>query len=597
MVRRIKEYLKKRAIKEQILVAMIMSTMLSAVLLGFILFSFSKRTIENNYQSANEHNLEVSGGIIDIYLKSFVELSRTLLNHQTFKTTLLSETNSGAYFSSTNSRILEHILIDLGEQSRYIQNITVVSCGGNILFQSKLNREAGNMQRYYKDNNILAADWVAAAEAAKGKEVFFGDNVLFDDGDETFSMVKKLNNPDNSRPMGYVVFNIKKTLFQKAFAKSGEAYATNRYLIIDRNVLTAGSDPAGQVVYFTGDDSQKALILHQYADQNNAVYLFSESHSDESGWEIVDIIEKRELSRDSSYIGWITVLVCAGMLLVCILISTKISRMITRPLLLLEKMIQRVGDGKYRVDAEFDESEAGRIGNQFKSMVNNNLDLHEKLLQSIIREQEAELLLLQSQINPHFLYNTLDSLYFMALIEEADDIAEMVLALSDTFKLSLNKGDKLIRVTDELDKIRAYIKIQNMRYGGRFRTEIEIDEELGREKMLTFILQPLVENAIYHGLEPKLEDECLIRIKGVREEKRMCFIISDNGVGIADLAKLNDGYGVSNIKARIGLFYGGEGEISFASTPGKGTEVTVRLPLIGDGEESGENYVSFGGSR
>ena len=212
-------------------------------------------------------------------------------------------------------------------------------------------------------------------------------------------------------------------------------------------------------------------------------------------------------------------------------------------------------------------------------MVNNNLELHERLLNSEIKEKEAELLLLQSQINPHFLYNTLDALYFMAVIDQADDVAEMVLALSDTFKLSLNKGNKLILVRDEMEKIKAYMKVQNMRYHNRFQFQVELEEEMLGNKMLTFILQPLVENAVYHGLEPRIGNG-YIRIEGYIEDEEMVFHIQDNGVGIDDLSKLEDGYGVKNIRERIKLFYGEEYDVIFDSKTGEGTTVTLILPMI-----------------
>ena len=240
-------------------------------------------------------------------------------------------------------------------------------------------------------------------------------------------------------------------------------------------------------------------------------YLFSEVHNDRGNWEIVNVIAREELSRDSIYIGWIAMLVCIAMLIVCYLLASRISNIITRPLEQLKKNIDVVSEGKFQIEEDFDETEIGRIGTQFKNMVNNNLDLHEKLLHSEIREKEAELLLLQSQINPHFLYNTLDSLYFMAVIEQADEIAEMVLALSDTFKLSLNRGEKLIEVRDEIEKIKAYMKLQNMRYHNRFELLIDMEEAMLDKKILTFILQPVVENAVYHGLEPKMGNEMCIR--------------------------------------------------------------------------------------
>lgn len=573
---------KRRSIKEQILYSMLICSVIASALLGGMTFLFSKRTMEQNYQNSHRYNLEVSASIIDIQLQNLVDLSRTLLQNQDFKAIFTQEQRAGTYFSSRDDIVLNHIMRDLAEQNKYIQSIVAIHKTGNIYFYSKLTMQNGKMLKYHRDTDILSMDWVAQSDAQLGKELFYGYNVLFDDNDETFSMVKTLKNTEDGEDMGYVVFNIKKSIFLSAFGKADEGYVTNRYLIMDKNPATSAGNPEGNLVYFHGGTDMKPSVMEDYMSGSTDRYLFSEVHNDRGSWEVVNVIAREELSRDSIYIGWIAMLVCIAMLIVCYQFASRISNIITRPLEQLKKNIDVVSEGKFQIEEDFDETEIGRIGTQFKNMVNNNLDLHEKLLHSEIREKEAELLLLQSQINPHFLYNTLDSLYFMAVIEQADEIAEMVLALSDTFKLSLNRGEKLIEVRDEIEKIKAYMKLQNMRYHNRFELIIDIGEAMLDKKILTFILQPVVENAVYHGLEPKMGNECYIRLTGRLEERSeggfMEFKIKDNGVGIVDMSQLEEGYGVRNIKERLFLFYGEEAGIRYESKPGEGTEVTIRVP-------------------
>ena len=592
---------KRRSIKEQILSSMLICSIIAAALLGGMTFLFSKRTMERNYQNSHRHNLEVCGSIIDIQLQNLVELSRTLLQNQEFKNIFTREQRTGTYFSSRDDIVLNHIMRDLAEQNKYIQSIVAIHKTGNIYFYSKLTMQNGKMLKYHRDTDILSMDWVTQSDKELGKELFYGYNVLFDDNNETFSMVKTLKNTEDGEDMGYVVFNIKKSIFLSAFGRADEGYVTNRYMIMDKNQATSGGNPDGNLVYFHGGTEMKPTIVADYISGHSGRYLFSEVHNERGGWEVVNVIAREELSHDSNYIGWITFLVCIAMMIVCYLFASRVSNIITRPLEQLKKNIDVVSEGKFQIEEEFDETEIGRIGTQFKNMVNNNLDLHEKLLHSEIREKEAELLLLQSQINPHFLYNTLDSLYFMAVIEQADEIAEMVLALSDTFKLSLNRGEKLIEVRDEIEKIKAYMKLQNMRYHNRFELQIDVEESMMEQKILTFILQPVVENAVYHGLEPKMGDECYIRLTGRLVEPSegghladqpddghgeetskisyMEFQIKDNGVGIIDMSQLEEGYGVRNIKERLFLFYGEEAGIRYESRPGEGTQVIIRVPL------------------
>lgn len=570
---------KQRSIKEQILISMLVCSIMAAALLGGMTFMFSKRTMERNYQNSHRHNLEVSSSIIDIHLKTLVDLSRTLLYNQDFKEIFTKEQKESTYFTSRDDVVLNHTLSDLIEQNKYIQSVAVIHNKGNIHFCSKLSTQNGKMLQYHRGRDILDMDWTAAADQEMGKEVFFGYNLLFDDNNETFSMVKALNNTETGAHMGYAVFNLKKTMFHTAFGKENEGYMTNHYMIIDKNEMAAMEEEGRSLVYFHSGAGTQQQILEHYMDHRTEQYLFSEVHNDTANWEIVNVISREELSRDSNYIGWIVMVVCIAMLIICYLFASGTSKVITRPLDLLKKNIDVVSEGKFQIKEEFDETEIGKIGTQFKNMVNNNLDLHEKLLHSEIREKESELLLLQSQINPHFLYNTLDSLYFMAVIEHADEIADMVLALSDTFKLSLNRGEKLIEVGDEIEKIKAYMKLQNMRYHNRFELRIEIEASLMSQRILTFILQPVVENAVYHGLEPKMGSGCYIRLSGVQKDGFMEFRIQDNGVGIVSMSQLDEGYGVKNIRERLFLFYGREAGIEFESVAGEGTEVIIKVPV------------------
>ena len=194
-----------------------------------------------------------------------------------------------------------------------------------------------------------------------------------------------------------------------------------------------------------------------------------------------------------------------------------------------------------------------------------------------LNEREAELLLLQSQINPHFLYNTLDSLYFVAIMHGDDQMAEMVEALSDNFKLALNNGSKYIKVADSVKWMQGYMKLQNMRYNNRFELFVDIRREILQRETITFIFQPFIENAMYHGLEPKI-GKGKISLRGWQEQN-MIFTIEDDGVGIDDMSRLENGYGVRNVIERIKLNYGEKYGVTFESSPGNGTKVTIVVPV------------------
>lgn len=567
----------KLKIYRQILWSMVALAIVTTGLLGVTIFSISKRTMEDHYQRSHSNNLRVSSKVIDIQLKSIVEQGRQLLENSVFIQAFTQEQGNGRFFSSSNQQRIEQILSDLINRDPLIKGALVINEQGQWRYCSKKNRYSGYLNHYYVGDELLDEEWVAIARNALGKEVFYGFDVLLGEVEpENFSYVKNLINPATQKSMGFLMVSIDSKLLEQAFGKDKEGYSTNCYLLMKEDEYSG----VREVVYMSGNHGLEEDILSEYSSGNrHKQYLFTEYHNSVTGWYIVNAIHKNEFLKDSKYIRNAVIAAMFLLVFVCTYLAKCISRRISGPLHVLEHTIQDVGEGNLRVEAEFDDSEIGRIGNQFKSMVNNNLELRDRLLNSELKEREAELLLLQSQINPHFLYNTLDSLYFMAVIEQADDIADMVSALSNTFKLSLNKGDKLITVENEIFRMKEYMKIQNFRYHDRFEFCLEVEEEILKEKILTFILQPVLENAIYHGLEPKIGNG-RVSVTGYRDKEFLHFEISDNGVGVEDKGVLENGYGIRNIQERIELYYGEAYRAVFESRPGEGTTVTFVLPLI-----------------
>ena len=214
------------------------------------------------------------------------------------------------------------------------------------------------------------------------------------------------------------------------------------------------------------------------------------------------------------------------------------------------------------------------IGETFKRAMTENKELNEQLVRSQLKERESELKVLQAQIKPHFLYNTLDSIYWMAVLEGNENIAKMASSLAETFKLSLSKGKDSIPISEELSHIQHYMTIQNIRYQDKFKYIQQVDESLMDKHMLKLLLQPLVENAVYHGLELKVGPGT-IWLTGKREGNEIVFTVEDDGVGIADMEETKKGFGLQNVSDRLSLFYGALSSLTITSN--KGTKVEIRF--------------------
>lgn len=568
-------------IRQQILVAMLAVALFATAIIGIVIYSISKSTIEKNYSNLRSNNLQISSRIVELQTEPIIEIGRSLLVDKVFRKIMQEETSSTPYFSGTNQLTLDKTLSSLMALDENIAGMTVVNENGNWRYFSKNSTVSSMANHYYTTDDLLEQPWVEAANEANGREFFYGYNVILPDTDTgSFCFVKKLINIENSKSMGYLVVHIRDNLLERAFTSSIEGYRTDRYMVV--------SQDGSEVILSSETDSDSMRVAHsEYLNRpvegtetdisKDSRYIFSSAAIPRTGWEIVTYIERSELSQESAYIGRVTMGVGVLLVLISFLISGIISSRISKPLKLLEKTIEDVGSGSRRITAEFDQSEIGHIGMQFKQMVNENLDLQDRLLRSEIKEKEAELLLLQAQINPHFLYNTLDSLYFMALIRHDDEIADMVQVLSNSFKLSLNKGERFITVENELTRIQEYMKIQNIRYNNRFELGIEADDEIRKKKILTFVLQPFVENSVYHGLEARVGSG-FVRVICKTEQDHLQFVVEDNGIGIQDPGRIESGYGIRNVRERIQLLYGCRYGVRFEDRPGGGTRVIITLP-------------------
>lgn len=310
-----------------------------------------------------------------------------------------------------------------------------------------------------------------------------------------------------------------------------------------------------------------------------------------AGWKIVGVAYADEFLTTrqelSDFLYGFLMLAIAVILAVNLYVSARISQPIQR----LERSVQMVEQGDFGTNVYVSGAyEVEQLSKRFNLMLRRIREL----MDQNIREQEAkrksELDVLQSQINPHFLYNTLNSVTRMAELGRNEEVVTTITSLSRFFRISLSKGNHIISLRDELEHVKHYLIIQNIRFKNKFRYEIEAKEDILDASTLKLILQPIVENAIHHGIEPSPE-EGFIRIHAERVEDRLVILISDNGVGMnqATLDRLKagklrsesgSGVGVTNVQERISLYYGKPYGLHYDSEPEEGTTVTITMPLV-----------------
>ncbi|HJD47586.1 MAG TPA: sensor histidine kinase [Candidatus Mediterraneibacter norfolkensis] len=568
-----KMWWKRHTIQEQIFLAMLSFTIFSLVILGLIAYYTNKSSMEKNYQVSHETTLQNSSRVMDLVMQPIVDNSRSILQNKELGTLLGGKLEyNGIEFLLSDQRKLDTVLETVTRQEKSINSIALMDFYGHYYLMSNTSSGTYSFYYYYRDHDFKEEEWYEKTEAAQGREVFWGRGVLGGwDQDGIVCFTKILNDTSSGEPIGCLVVNLSREMFRNMIVKGDEGYKTSMYMIVDR-------DHGDWLVFSDSDSDEITDVLNAFTGkEENKNYVFSSTENSLTGWSMVNAVEKDELNVTSKSLR--NIVIAWGVVLgaLCFILAKFISRSITNPLKQLERTISSVGEGERNITEEFDDSEVGRIGNKFKEMVNTNLELSERLMASKLNEREAELLLLQSQINPHFLYNTLDSIYCLAIIHGDDQIAEMILALSENFKLSLNNGEKYMTVLDSIRRVEDYMKLQNIRYNDRFTLYVDAKRDVLSCRIISFILQPFVENAMYHGLEPKM-GKGRICITARKEGTKIVIEISDDGVGVADMSRLENGYGIKNVRERIRLNYGENYGVTIKSEVGKGTTVRIVVP-------------------
>ncbi|WP_332455176.1 histidine kinase [Paenibacillus crassostreae] len=311
-------------------------------------------------------------------------------------------------------------------------------------------------------------------------------------------------------------------------------------------------------------------------------------------WKIVGVAYPDEIVTTKSdlqvFIFWFLSLVIIVVLVVSIFVSAKISQPIRR----LEKAVKLVGQGDFNTPIDVKGAyEVEQLSKRFNFMLRRI----RQLMGQIIHEQEAkrksELDVLQAQINPHFLYNTLNSVIRLVERGKNEDVVTAITSLSKFFRISLSKGKNVITVEEELEHVRNYLIIQKIRYKSKFNYTMEVQKEALTCTTLKLIVQPIVENAIYHGIE-LMPDEGSIRIAVKLEDEKIMISVTDNGLGMTTqvMEQLltigvknsnGSGVGVKNVHERIQLYYGKGYGLTFQSELEEGTTVTITIPVMKNG--------------
>lgn len=419
------------------------------------------------------------------------------------------------------------------------------------------------------------------------------DNIFRYSADEVFSMSKAVVDSSTKEIKGVILIDIKLDAIKEIIENSKPGTAGFVY-IMDNNKQIVYT-PVNNIVYRIKnewiDEINNEIIIKNINGEN---YQLTKFKSKYTGWETIGVFPESESLRvveDIKYYSFIAAIIALIIAEFLVVIFTK---SIVKPMYKLKQLMKSAQEGDLTVsfNTKYND-EVGELGSSFNNMVkeiNNLINLVQKEEKS---KRIAEMNVLQAQIKPHFMYNTLDTIRWMAEEHDEEDIVEIIEAFTNLLRISLSKGKEMISVQDELNHVQSYLIIQKIRYEDKLDYEIEFDENILNFEVIKLILQPLVENAIYHGIKEKRGNGKIV-ITGKIETNMLCFTVMDNGKGMEEevLIKINKmlssgdknkneiGYGIFNVNERIRIIYGEEYGLRYKSIYGEGTIAELRHPII-----------------
>lgn len=461
-----------------------------------------------------------------------------------------------------------------------------------------LNRSMYTYQKVALDYSKL--DWYAKAVAKPQDAIITGPNrhSFFDTDDEVISLSREVQSYENGTFRGVILINLnmnKITEICNSFQEKQENFIC---IINDKGELVYEQQNGRERFAFDEKENRQELNTALGKTKESCFrlnyrgekYLVTRTDMKTTGWTLVSMVPYKSVMAETMAISGVMILAVAITLIVNLLLLNRILTGVVKPLKKLEKYMVQVNPDNMDQRMEIlTDDEIGHLSMKFNQMMDRIRNLKEQVIEEQEDKRKYELQALQAQINPHFLYNTLDSIIWMAETNDSNIVA-MTEALAKLFRISLNKGNEEISLERELEHVKNYLIIQSMRYADKFTYEISAEPGVERCRTIKLILQPIVENCIYHGIKKK-RGTGKITIRAYRREQNLIIEVSDDGCGMPkEICRkiLSDeiesenisgsGIGVKNVNERIQLRFGKKYGLSYSSEEGVGTTVTYVLP-------------------
>lgn len=574
--------LRTRMVLSNIVVALI-PFLIFSIVSGFVFLDHAQKTAE-------EHSVQLIHQVsnsMDVYVET-IEKMVNYIQLELQDTPFFTMESEGASGWDSETAYIRSVLENVANSHREVAGIFIatkedlyVSTG-----MSRISRDPFQNERWYREASENPEE-IQLISVVTGRNIVTNRSYSIDD---VFSLAKAVQDPETGEVLGVILLDIRHDIIQSSI--NGVTIGEKGFVFVMDQEDNIVYTPVNGIVYRVNPKWVKAMEPMSVQIQGGSYQVRSEL-SPYTGWRTVGVFSMDEVMSSVNTIVYILFTCVIISLVLVVIVSFKFSRTLTNPIFKLKRLMKQAESGDLTVRFNFQHNdEIGELGQSFNHMI-ARID---QLIQMVYVEQEnkrtAEMKSLQEQIKPHFLYNTLDTISWMARDYDAEDIVRLVDALTNMFRIGLSHGKDIITVKEEITHVSNYLYIQKIRYKDKLNYVIHVDESLYAVEVPKLILQPLVENAIYHGVKAK-RGGGTITITGVPEGENLVFTVQDDGAGMLQekVEELNrrmsersvldekKSFGLFYIRERIQLCYGKGYGVHVESTLGEGTRVTITLPL------------------
>lgn len=561
------------------------STLVPLLSLGAFTYLISSNVTEEKIKQSGIDTLEQMEGKLKFVIDDIENISVFLIGLNDIQQYLIeSEENE-----QLKARIL-NFMLNLSSSKKYIINITVYP----EKFKSPLSNStiySSNLDEQVNLYDVKEKMWTGNYTIAN----FSGKH-------QVISFIRPLRSIYTYENIGWLVISLDEKVISEYWTEPslGEGEGQVALLNVKGVVLSSTekewlSRPFDAVYPGTTsriqEGTQGETTYGEGKDKKTILYY----HQSMTGWTLAGTIPSDLYSSQNRFILLLTAAAVVATIVINGGLVLFVIQRVTNPLRVLTRLLTKVNpDGPMPAYYSASQDEIGRLGESYNMLGSHIKELKEQLIRDETRKKEADIRALQAQINPHFLYNTLSSIHWMALMTDEKRIAEMVGALSDFLQFSLNKGSDHCPVHQEISHVQNYTQIQTIRYPDKFEVDINVDPALSDKIILKLLLQPLLENAMIHGIQKKT-GKGTIGIYMEQEGNSMNVLVIDDGIGmdeerleyVRNLLKQTDGlystgmsYGLRNVNERLRLHYGSKSCLYVESKQHVGTRISFTIPFL-----------------